>query len=292
MLFSAMNRRSFVSGLLASSGAFAAAKPQFNKPLAVQLYTVRNTFPNDPAGVIQAIAKIGYKEAEVLQANIDQVMPLLQQNGMTAPSGHFDTGLITGKNTRSTWAAAIDQAKKYGLKFMVMPYLAPAERGNLDSYRALADKMNKAGEQCAKAGIQFCYHNHAFEFAGAEGQRPWDVLNERWDPKLVHLEVDIFWISVAGNTASEFLRRYKGRVDLVHLKDKAFATAVQFTEQVPPSAFLEVGTGTIDTPAVLRACQDIGVKHYIVEQDQTKGDPVDSLRMSYNNLRKMNLKVS
>jgi sugar phosphate isomerase/epimerase len=286
-----MNRRSFLSGILASGPALAKKKPQFDKPLGVQLYTVRNTFPHDPEGVIQAIAKIGYKEAEVLQANIDQVMPLLKANGMTAPSGHFDTDLITGKRTDMTWSDAIDQAKKYGLPFMVMPYLAPAERGNLDSYRALADKMNKAGEQCASAGIQFCYHNHAFEFEGKEGERPWDVLNERWDKKLVQLEVDVFWVSVAGHNAAEFLRKYTGRVPLVHLKDEAFGTPVQFNEQVAPGAFREIGTGTLDIPAILRSCEAAGVKHYIVEQDQSKGNPVDSLRVSYNNLRKIDLKV-
>src|SRR6266498_2302810 len=180
-----MNRRSFVSGLLAAPAAMAKKKAGFDRPLAVQLYTVRSTFPGDPAGVIKAIAQIGYKEAEVLQANIDQVIPLLKQNGMSAPSGHFDTAIITGKRTDMTWDAAIEKAKSYGLQYMVMPYIAPADRGDLDFYRALADKMNKAGEACSKSGLQFCYHNHAFEFQGKEGQRPWDVLTERWDKKLV-----------------------------------------------------------------------------------------------------------
>jgi sugar phosphate isomerase/epimerase len=270
-----------------ATGTALAKKTVFNKPLGVQLYTVRSTFPQDPAGVIQAIAKIGYKEAEVLQANIDQVMPLLKDNGVTAPSGHFDTDIITGKRKDMTWQAAVDQAKKYGLKFVVMPYLAPEERGNLDSYRALADKMNRAAELCAAAGMQFCYHNHAFEFEGQAGERPWDVLNERWDKKLVHLEVDVFWVAVAGQNPSEFLRAYKGRVSLVHLKDEAFGTPTQFNERVAPSAFREVGTGTLDIPAILKACEAAGVQHYIVEQDQTHGNPVDSLRVSYNNLRKM-----
>lgn len=286
-----MNRRSFLSGVLSSSAAFAAKKVRFDRPLGVQLYTVRNTFPHDPAGVIKAIAQIGYKEAEVLQANIDQVMPLLKENGMTAPSGHFDTGLITGTRKDMTWDAAIDVAKKYGLGFMVMPYIAPNERGNLDFYRALAQKMNKAAEACAKAGLQFCYHNHAFEFEGAEGQRPWDVLNQGWDPKLVKLEVDVFWVSVAGMSASEFLRRYNNRVPLVHLKDEAFGTPQQFNERVKPEAFREVGTGTLDFKAILRACEAIGVQHYIVEQDQTKANPVDSLKLSYNNIRNMDLKA-
>lgn len=286
-----MNRRSFVSGILASSAALAAKKIAFDKPLAVQLYTVRSTFPKDPAGVIKAIAQIGYKEAEVLQANIDQVMPLLKENGMTAPSGHFDANIITGKNTQMTWDAAVEQGKKHGLSYIVMPYISPDQRGNLDFYRSLADKMNKAGETCAKAGIQFCYHNHAFEFEGKEGERPWDILTERWDKKLVQLEVDLFWVSVAGNIPSDFLRKYKNRVPLVHLKDLGFGVPKQFNEKVEPAAFREVGAGTLDYRMILRACEAAGVKHYIVEQDQTKGNPVDSLRISYNNIRSMNLKM-
>lgn len=262
----------------------------FDRPLGVQLYTVRGTFPKDPEGVIKDIAKIGYKEAEVLQADLDRVMPLLKANGMNAPSGHFDGNIILGKRNDMTWNAAIGEAKKHGIHFMVMPYIAPSERGNLDFYRSLADKMNKAGGACKAAGLQFCYHNHAFEFQGNPGERPWDVLIERWDPKLVQLEVDVFWVGVSGQTPSEFLRKYASRVPLVHLKDEAFGTPVQFNETVPKHAFREVGTGTLDFRLILRACEAIGVRHYIVEQDQTPGNPVDSLRVSYNNIRKMNLK--
>lgn len=286
-----MNRRSFLTTFATAATAFARKKTGFDKPLGVQLYTVRNIIGNDPADVIKSIAQIGYKEAEVLEANIDTVMPLLKQNGMTAPSGHFDTALILGTRKDKTWNDAIEEARKYGLKYMVMPYIAPNLRGNAEFYRELAGKMNTAAEACSKAGLGFCYHNHAFEFEGKQGQRPWDVLNANWDKKLVKLEVDVFWISVAGMTASQFLRDHKGRVPLVHLKDEAFGTPVQYNEQVPPYAFREVGTGTLDIPGILRACEYAGVEHYIVEQDQTKGDPIESLKLSYNNLRKMKLKA-
>jgi sugar phosphate isomerase/epimerase len=282
-----INRRSFLTAA-AALPAFAKPKPKaFDKPLAVQLYTLRNQLPHDAATVIRTIAEIGYKEVEIIQADIPKLMPLIKENGLTAPSGHFDTGLITGKRAGATWQDAIEQAKANGIHFMVMPYLAPEERGDLDSYRALADKMNRAAEQCSQAGLEFCYHNHAFEFAGKTGERPWDVLLERWDPKLVGLEVDVFWVSVAGGIPSDFIRKQAGRVKLVHLKDKAFGTAVQYNERVPPSAFREVGTGVLDIPAILRACESAGVKHYIVEQDQTPGPPLESLRLSYTNLRKI-----
>lgn len=272
--------------MLASSVSLAKKKVDFDRPLGVQLYTVRNTLPHDPEGVIKAIAKIGYKEAEVSQADLEKAIPILKANGMTVPSGHFDMAVITGDRRD----AAIDEAKKYGLQYVVMSYIPEQQRGNADVIRSIAEKMNKAGEACAKAGLQFCYHNHAFEFGGKEGERPWDVLTERWDPKLVKLEVDVFWVAVSGQTPSEFLRKYNNRVPLVHLKDEAFGTPVQFNEHVPPGAFREVGTGILDFPAILRACEAVGVQHYIVEQDQTKGDPIDSLRVSYNDIRKMSLK--
>jgi sugar phosphate isomerase/epimerase len=99
--------------------------------------------------------------------------------------------------------------------------------------------------------------------------------------------MDVFWVSVAGQDPVEMLKQYKGRVPLIHLKDKATGTAVQYDEKVPAATFKEVGSGSLDFLAVLRAAEAAGVKHYFVEQDQTPGDPVDSLRKSYEFLRKV-----
>jgi sugar phosphate isomerase/epimerase len=184
-------------------------------------------------------------------------------------------------------AQSIDAAKKHGIDYLVFPYVPPADRGSADNYRKLADQMNQAAEQVHSAGLTFCYHNHAFEFGGTQGQRAIDIFNERWDNKLVNLEMDVFWVSVAGQDPVEMLKQYKGRVPLIHLKDKATGTAVQYDEKVPAATFKEVGSGSLDFLAVLRAAEAAGVKHYFVEQDQTPGDPVDSLRKSYEFLRKV-----
>ncbi len=60
-----------------------------------------------------------------------------------------------------------------------------------------------------------------------------------------------------------------------------------FKESVDRGAFKEVGSGVIDWPAVLRAAASSGVQHYFVEQDQTPGDPVESLRQSFGYLSKL-----
>jgi sugar phosphate isomerase/epimerase len=170
----------------------------------------------------------------------------------------------------------------------VFPYLPPAERGGLDVIKGLAEKLNRAGEKCRGAGLNFCYHNHAFEFEPISGTTPVQVLADNTDKKLVGFEADLFWVSVAGHDPVEFLKKMSGRVPLIHLKDKAEGTKVQYNESVPKTAFKEVGHGVIDWAKVLDAAASAGVQHYFVEQDQTPGDPVESLRQSCAYVSKLN----
>jgi len=153
--------------------------------------------------------------------------------------------------------------------------------------KALAEKLNKAGEKCRAAGLSLCYHNHAFEFEPMDGTTRFQVLLDTLDKKLVGLELDVFWVSVAGRDPVEILKQTSGRVHLLHLKDKAQGTPVMYKESVPASTFKEVGHGTLDWPAILRAAESAGVQHYFVEQDQTPGDPVESLRQSYDYISKL-----
>ncbi len=280
-----LTRRSLLAAA-AAIPAFAKKKSGFAHPLGAELYTVRTILPNDPSGTLKTIADIGYKEVECSPTDLVKYAPLYKQYGLSAPAVHADTALILKGDLSQT----IDDSKANGVKFVVMPYIAPNLRGSVEGYKKIADEMNKAGEICAKAGLQFCYHNHAFEFGGKPGERAWDIFMERWDKKLVHLELDVFWLGVAGNIPSDMIRQFSGRVPLIHLKDVAFGTKTQYNETVEPATFRAVGTGTLDFKSILKACEKAGVQHYFVEQDQTPGPPLDSLRLSYNTLQKMNLK--
>jgi sugar phosphate isomerase/epimerase len=281
-----LSRRQWLASslALAASPLLAASK----RTVGVQLYTVRGTLMKDSDHVLKTIADIGYKEIEG-QGRVDLIAltPKIKDLGMTPVSCHVETPLITGDwdkyrgMTPLPLEDAIESVKKIGVQYFTMAYIQPQARGDLDFYKKTADSMNHAGELCKKAGLQFAYHNHAFEFGGKEGERPIDIFHERLDKKLVALEMDIFWVSVAGNDPVEMLKKWKGRVALLHLKDKEKGTPVQYTESVQKSAFKEVGSGVVDIPAVLKAAPAAGVKHYFVEQDQAPGDPLDSLRKSF-----------
>jgi sugar phosphate isomerase/epimerase len=99
--------------------------------------------------------------------------------------------------------------------------------------------------------------------------------------------MDVFWVSVAGHDPMELLRKFSGRVPLLHCKDKLSGTEVMYKETVPRTAFKEVGSGVIEWPKVLNAAGAAGVAHYFVEQDQTPGDPLVSLKQSFGYLSKL-----
>ncbi len=289
-----LSRRHF---LAASAAAPLAAA--FAKPINLQLYTLRNILPKDPRGVLAEVARIGYQSVEPGRGSLTQLGPICRDLKLATPSVGLETPLVTGnwdawKGLQATMPAgyslanAIADSKAHGARFLVVSYLQQAERtvGGLDFYRKFAEQMNIAGEQTRNAGIQLCYHHHSFEFDPSAGQRPFELLVERFDQQAVKFEVDIFWLKIGGQDVVAQLNRLKGRVACVHLKDIRAGTATEYNEgKVAKVAFQEVGSGSLEIPAILKACAAIGVDQYIVEQDQCPGSPLDSIRKSYQYLR-------
>ena len=259
--------------------------------LGVALYTVRDQMQADTAGTLKAIGGLGYRYVESgLRPSLDAAA---KAAGLKQASAYAPTYLVTGNREAwkgagdllpedYTWTSAVDEAKARGLEYLVVVYLMKAERGGIDVYRDLAARLKKAGETCRKAGIGLAYHAHSFEYEKIGGVRPIDVLLGETPKDLLGLELDTFWASIAGVDPVKMAETHAGRVPLVHLKDKARGTAVEYDEgKVPPGAFKEVGAGEIDYARFFKAAEKAGVKYYYVEQDQTVGStPLESLRVS------------
>ena len=280
------SRREFLQATSLAAALGASGRAAQLEILGVQLYTVRNVLPQKPRETLDAIRAIGYQEVEATYGGLDALWPALQASGLKPVSIHLDSKSVTQGNPDDL-SRIFDQLKQRGFTYAVFPYLPEPERGGIDVIRAIAEKLNRAGEKCRAAGMTFCYHNHAFEFATEKGATLFQVMLDHTDPKLVAFELDLFWVSVAGGDPAAMIAKLAGRVPLVHLKDKAEGTAVMFKESVPPAAFKEVGSGVLDWPTVLRAAAAANVAHYFVEQDHTPGDPVESLRRSYGYLSKL-----
>lgn len=243
------------------------------RKVGLQLYTVRRELEKDFEGALAKVAAIGYKEVEFagyFNHTPGQVKAILNRNGLSAPSAH-----VTLKAIKEDFGKTIESAKAIGHHYLVLAYLSAEERTSLDDYKRLADTLNRAGEDCKKAGLQFGYHNHDFEFQALGGEVPYDLLLRETDPRLVKMELDLYWIAKAGRQPEKYFGQYPGRFELFHVKDM---------DNTPRRFFTEAGRGVIDFKRIFAQSEQSGVKHYFVEQDETPGSPYDSIRVSFDYL--------
>jgi sugar phosphate isomerase/epimerase len=280
-----MDRRSFVNRLLGAVGgmclpqsaptALASGKRKLSK-IGLQLYTVRRELESDFDGTLAKITAIGFREVEFAgyyNHPPGQVKASLARNDLSAPSAHVQTSALRG-----SLPEAIEAAQIIGHEYLVCAYLPAEERRSLDDYKRLVDLLNRAGEECQRAGIQFGYHNHDFEFAPMEGRLPYDLILARADARLVKMELDLYWITKAGQSPLAYFSKRPGRFPLVHVKDM---------DDTPRRYFTEVGRGVIDFKRIFAAAEQAGVKHCFVEQDETPGSPFSSIKASLDYLKQL-----
>jgi sugar phosphate isomerase/epimerase len=279
-----VSRRSFLTTSVVATAASLHAKALAT--VGVQLYTVRRVLLKKPLETLRAIEQIGYREVECTADHLDEIWPSLKETSLKAVSVHLNPQFFMHEPEKLP--AALEDSKKHGFEYVVCPWIDPRDRGGVEMIRKLGQALNAAGELSNKAGMRLCYHNHAFEYQATPDGRLLDVLMKTTDPKLVSLELDVMWAHVAGVDPVSILKQYGDRIPLVHLKNVASGVEPRFNENIPRTAFHDLSDGAVDIPAVLRAAKQAGVKHYFVEQDETPGDPIESLRKSFQYLESLN----
>ncbi len=289
-----MKRRTFIetsvaAALLAAHPSWAAEATHRIERIGLQLYTVRSEMPKDFDGTIAKVAQTGYKEVEFagyFDHTPKEVRAIVDKNGLTAPSAHFTYEIIE-KQLPET----LELAHVIGHKYIVCPWIDEKQR-TADGWKRVTEVFNKAGEACEKAGVQFCFHNHSYEFAPVEGlggKLAYDYLLEETNPKYVKMEMDLCWISVAKKDPVSYFNKYPGRFPLVHVKDyvydpNATSSYAGATGSVVFKGRLEdVGKGTIDWKRIFSHSQKAGIKHYFVENDDAK-NPFEDIKISYDYL--------
>lgn len=275
-------RRELILAATAAALPLQAAKL---KSIGAQLYTLRSVLPKQPLETLKALEALGYTEVEAVSGDLPKIWDALRQTKLKPVSVHLDAGAFLSAPEKIP--AMIDDSKARGFKFVVCPYVPPNMR-SAENMKKLGQTLNKAGELAKAAGMTLCYHNHAFEFAPLEGTTIFDRMMAETDPKLVQVELDIMWVKVAGLDPASFIQKYAKRISLVHLKNVSAGLPPRFDERVPREAFQEVGKGAIEIGPVVKAAAKAGVKHFFVEQDQTPGDPLASLKGSIEFLKALN----
>lgn len=280
-----MKRREFIQtsaftvvGVLSLPSFMNAAKAKTN--IGLQLYTLRDSIPQDPKGVLQKVSSFGYKELETFAYGDGKIFGMafkefgsyVKSLGMRVCSGHY--GLDLAKSDK--WEKAVTDAKSIGQQYMVVPYIQDTERKSIDDYKKICASLNRAGEVCNKNGVRFGYHNHAFEFETLDGQIPYDVMLAELDHKNVGMEMDLYWVVRAGKDPVAYFEKYPGRFEQWHIKDM---------DKSNKDRNADVGSGSIDFKMLFSKAKQAGMKHFYVEQESYPGAPIDSVAASIKNLK-------
>ena len=252
--------------------------------ISVQLYTLRNQLAIELEDSLAELAEIGYTRVEhagFVGRTPAQFRAALDNAGLRATSGHV--GIPQPWNA-DTWKRALEDAAIVGNKFIVHPFFGQGPNGPIREgavYRAFAADLNKAGELARRAGLSFGYHNHHAEFLRQDGgnRTGFDILTSHTDPRLVHLELDLFWAWRGAADPVDLIRRHRGRIKQVHVKDLDVS-----------GGFTDPGAGLIDFGRIFDRSREAGLVEYIVERDDAGSPPrtpeqaLDTARVGYEYL--------
>ncbi|KKL17209.1 hypothetical protein LCGC14_2487840, partial [marine sediment metagenome] len=258
--------------LLPNLGFTAAKKQKFG----VQLYSFRDAMAEDALGTLKKIADIGIVEIESARStkglyyglSPEDMKSACEDLGMKLTSGH----VALDDNFQDT----MEQAAASGQEYVICSSM-PSDGQTLDNYKKVADQFNTAGEDCKKLGLKFGYHNHEYEFESVNGTVLYDVLLDNTDENLVHMEMDLGWVVVAGKDPLAYFAKYPERFPLWHLKDM----------NMEEKESTEFGKGGLDIANLIAHRKDSGVKHIYIEQEEYASTPFESMKENMAFLRKL-----
>ncbi len=286
---------------LAMDGQVADA-PRFIDDLGLQVFAVRNQLEENADAVFKELSEIGIKNIELFDpATLSEYQPIINNYGMNALCCHCMPGYISGKWEQArnmgftppenyTFDHILEDCNNNGINYLGVAIMMPEERETIDDYKRFADQMNEAGKISNEAGVQLYYHNHSFEFQPHGEAIPMQEMLTIFDKELVKIELDAFWVTIAGIDPLDWMAKLGNQLLFIHLKDLKESTPLDYTVfEVEQEAFVELGEGIVDFESVLTKARSMGIKYAFIDQDHSQLDIMESIRRNYKYIRNLGL---
>ena len=244
-----------------------------NFPIALQLYSVRDDMAADFEGTLKKVKELGYDGVEfagLYGKTAAEVKALCEEIGLTPISAHVPfVDMINDPDLIKVY-------KEIGCDYVVIPYLTEEYRPGQPKFKEVIDGAKMLAEKAKENGMKLCYHNHDFEFVKVDGEYAIDILYAEV-PELMP-QFDTCWVNVGGENPAEYVRKYKGREEILHLKDFVGSKSenmyaligIDENEEKDTAGKFElrpVGKGVQNFPEILKAAEEVDIKWVVVEQD-------------------------
>ena len=247
-----------------------------NFPIALQLFSVRDSMESDFEGTLKKVKALGYDGVEfagLFGKSGAEVKKLCEENGLVPISAHIPfTDMVANPDIIDTYA-------EIGCQYVVIPYLTEEYRPGNGKFAEVMKAAKVLGEKANSLGMKLAYHNHDFEFVKIDGEYALDILYKEVPAELLQPQIDTCWVSVGGENPADYIRKYAGRTEILHLKDYVGPKSENMymligldedkkKETSGGFEFRPVGKGVQDFPEILKAATEVGMKWVVVEQDE------------------------
>jgi sugar phosphate isomerase/epimerase len=235
----------------------------------------------DTAGTLAKLKSIGYTHVEhagyedrkFYGYRPDEFKKLLDDTGLRMDSGHSFLGASqydrTRKDFKDEWKYTMEDAARVGMKYVISPGLDEDMCGNIDDFKWYMDVFNRSGELARQSDLSFAYHNEGYEFDHKlENIVLYELVLKFTDPSVVAQQIDIGNMYATGGRAMDFLRKYKGRFELMHVKDVRKSTSGEGFQPAP------LGKGLVGVKEALDFGRSTGIKYFIIEEKAYDGKTV------------------
>lgn len=258
----------------------------------VQMFTVRDYLNNKEQAqeTLNKIRAIGYDSIQAWTPagfTHAEFKGMMDTAGLETFSANADFERI--RDNEEDLLAAVEMARIYGVKDIAIGTLPVEMRESKEGFELFAKQVNDVTAKLKAYDMHLLYHPHALEFFSlGKGLKGMDIIMGETDPDGFWFALDTHWLASGGVSVTDWLRKAKGRMELVHFKDYSIVGGATTVETVCKN-FAEVGEGNLDWPAIIEVCREIGVKGIAVEQDICPGDPFTSLEISFQNMIRFGL---
>lgn len=265
--------------------------------IAIQLYSIRDDMEADFKGTLKKVKDMGYDGVEfagLFGNSAKDIKEMCKEIGIIPISAHvpFDD-MMNDPEILKTYA-------EIGCKYVVIPYLTEEYRPGKERFNEVIEGAKMLGIKANELGMKLAYHNHDFEFEKIGEEYALDILYKEVPANLLETQLDTCWVNVGGENPAEYIRKYNGRVNIIHLKDFVGGKSdnmhavigIDDGEEKNTNGrfeFRPVGSGIQDFPAILKAAEESGTKWVVVEQDSPSMGltPLECVKLSIDYLKTM-----
>lgn len=167
------------------------------------------------------------------------------------------------------WDEALDVQKAMGCRYIVISRL-PDALTPLTAAR-YADYYTRIGDKALQRGMKLCIHPERRVLTATDGASIFDIMALHMPQEKVWFEIDTREAHEAGVDIVSMLKRYKGRVMLLHLQDYGIVTE----------------SGLIDFDKIINTAIASGVKDIFVEVRSYTLPPRNCVERSMYNLESL-----